>query len=192
MAVLQYIVPNEKIDRLSDKVSELQLKFREKLQCVFESAIFQPLYLGKIGCKCVFSLGFLIFAIVTALLLSVTQYGAFYYVQIPKYELKQSVQFAPVLLQGQQGKHIQSVVDQGDILTSTLIFQNSGFGQMEMNSFHQQSDIQKRLATLSEETSSIQLSPEQYNVALDLEVTESVYNLEQGKVFVTAHFIPCD
>ena len=103
------------------------------------------------------------------------------------------MQFAPVLLQGQQGKHIQSVVDQGDILTSTLIFQQSGgFGQIDMNSFHQQSDIQKRLATLSEETSSIQLSPEQYNVALDLEVTDSVYNLEQGNVYLTAHFIPCD
>ena len=36
------------------------------------------------------------------------------------------------------------------------------------------------------------MSPEQYSVALDLEVTENAYNMEQGNVYLTAHFIPCD
>ena len=42
------------------------------------------------------------------------------------------------------------------------------------------------------EISSINLNREQYGLTLDLEVPETMYNLEQGNLYLTAHLIPCD
>ena len=40
--------------------------------------------------------------------------------------------------------------------------------------------------------SSIDLNREQYGLTLELEVAETLYNMEQGNLYLTAHLIPCD
>lgn len=61
---------------------------------------------------------------------------------------------------------------QGDVLQSTLLFRR---GDSAENS---SADIQKRLPQLAEEMSSIDLNKEQYGLTLDLEVAETVHNME--------------
>lgn len=53
-------------------------------------------------------------------------------------------------------------------------------------------DIKKREDAYMEEISDIDLSKEQYGVALNLEVAETVHNMEQGNLYLTAQLIPCD
>lgn len=43
-----------------------------------------------------------------------------------------------------------------------------------------------------EELSDIDLNDELYGVSLDLEVVETVHNMEQGNLYLTAQLIPCD
>ena len=53
-------------------------------------------------------------------------------------------------------------------------------------------DIKKRDEAYMEEMSDIDLSKEKYGVALDLEVAETVHNMEQGNLYLTAQLVPCD
>ena len=69
---------------------------------------------------------------------------------------------------------------------STVLFQPSE----EMA--NQYADIQQRQPSFIEEMSDLDLSQELYGVSLDLEVAETVHNMEQGNLYLTAQLIPCD
>lgn len=83
--------------------------FKDQLCCVFESAC-QPLKCGKWGLKCVFNLLLIGLAVFTAFSLAFVQYGTFYYLSIPKTELIQDLQFAPLSVAGGAGKQVQHSV----------------------------------------------------------------------------------
>lgn len=69
---------------------------------------------------------------------------------------------------------------------STVLFQPN----MELDNLS--ADIQKREPAFMEEMSDIDLSKERYGVDLDIEVAETVHNMEQGNLYLTTQLVPCD
>lgn len=69
--------------------------------------VWQPVRCGKLGLRCIFNITLIVVAIVLALSLAFVQYGAFYYLQIPKAELIQDLQFTPLSIGASSGKQIQ-------------------------------------------------------------------------------------
>ena len=83
----QPFLPTDKINSAKVYVNSMMASFREQSKCVFESALFQPVKLGKYGCRCCFSLASLLVAILVAFSLAFVEYGTFYYIQVPNNEL---------------------------------------------------------------------------------------------------------
>lgn len=67
---------------------------------------------GKFGLRCIFNLALIVTAILTAFSLAFVQYGTFYYLQIPKTELVQELQFTPLSIASSAGKQVQPAATQ--------------------------------------------------------------------------------
>lgn len=76
----QPFLPTAQIQSAKGYPNQISKAFREQSKSVFESASCKPATMGKYGCRCVFSLAFLLLALLVAFSLAFVQYGAFYYI----------------------------------------------------------------------------------------------------------------